>query len=144
MPLPVIDTPTPFPEYAVEGVGTVIAHDGDSYMARTDDGRLIGWRAESGTPTESNAAADFSWSAANPRPAEVPASVTRRQLFLALNASGVTRSAIRAQISTEEGLIEYDEASTFDRAHPLVAALATALGMTTEQVDDLYRSAATL
>lgn len=137
--------PPPFPEYDLDGIGTVIAHEGDSYICRTADGRVIGWRAQTGTPDEATAAIDFTWSAANPRLAEVPTSVTRRQLLLALVGIGVTRSAIRAQIGDNEaGLIEFDEASTFDRTHPLVASLATALGMTSSQVDDLYRTAATL
>ena len=37
-----------------------------------------------------------------------------------------------------------DEATTFARAHPLVAQLAAALGLTAEQVDEAFRNAATL
>lgn len=77
------------------------------------------------------------------QPAPVPASVTRRQLLLELNARGITRTAIRTQLGNDEAaLIEFDEASEFARAHPLVGSLATALGLTSAQVDDVFRSAA--
>jgi len=74
----------------------------------------------------------------------VPSEVTRRQLFLWLNSIGITRAQVRGMITTEAALIEFDEATTFARAHPLVAQLATALGLTTEQVDEAFRNAATL
>jgi len=67
-----MDTPTfpaveiipSFPSYEVAGVGTVIAHDGPHYIVRTLDGRVCGFRSNSGTPTEADAAADI----ANPAP----------------------------------------------------------------------------
>lgn len=76
---------------------------------------------------------------------EVPATVTRRQLLLALNAQGITRAMIRTQLAgNEASLIEFDEAANFDRSHALVAGLAAALGLTSEQADDLYRAASVL
>jgi len=81
----------------------------------------------------------------------VPFAVSRRQLFLALAAIGVTRAAIRAMIEAtpdaaarEAGLIEFDEAIHFERGHPLIAQLGAALGRSESQIDDLFRSAANL
>ncbi len=87
------------------------------------------------------------WSAPRVQePVPVPASVTRRQLFLAVyNTLGLTRAQIRASLGTNEAaLIDFDEAQTFERGHLLVAQLATQLGLTSAQVDDLFRLAATL
>lgn len=78
-----------------------------------------------------------------PEPA-VPSEVTRRQLFLWLNSIGITRAQVRGMLTTEAALIEFDEATTFARAHPLVAQLAAALGLTAEQVNEAFRNAATL
>ena len=80
--------------------------------------------------------------------AAVPVKVTRRQLFLALLQvdETLTRDAIRAMLSTEAQRIELDEAAEFERAHPMVAALAAhpSLNLTSDQVDDIFRAAATL
>jgi len=80
--------------------------------------------------------------------AAVPVKVTRRQLFLALLQvdETLTRDAIRAMLSTEAQRIELDEAADFERAHPMVAALAAhpSLNLTSDQVDDIFRAAATL
>ena len=142
-----IELPPPFVPYAIAGIGTVVAHTGDTYEVRAPNGSVYGYRAHSGTPSTENAAADIAFAIANPPafPQPVPPSVTRRQLLLVLNAAGVTRAMIRAQIGDNEAaLIEYEEATSFDRAHPLVAHLAAAMGLGTEQVDDLFRSAAQL
>ncbi len=80
--------------------------------------------------------------------AAVPVKVTRRQLFLALLQvdETLTRDAIRTMLSTEAQRIELDEAADFERAHPMVAALAAhpSLNLTSDQVDDIFRAAATL
>ena len=75
----------------------------------------------------------------------VPWSVTRRQLFLwLLSTHGVTRAQLRAMLTTEAALIEFDEAQEFRREHPLVAQLAGALGMTAADVDAGFIAAAQL
>lgn len=66
------EKPAPFPEYEIEGVGTVIAHEDDSYIVRTTDGRLIGIRAANGEPTEKAAAVDIAEAIANPPPLPEP------------------------------------------------------------------------
>lgn len=75
----------------------------------------------------------------------VPAEVIRRQLLLALYGAGITREQIRGMLEgNEAALIEYDEALTFRRDHALIASLANAVGLSSAQVDDLFRSAAAL
>lgn len=75
----------------------------------------------------------------------VPFAVTRSQLFLWLySAKGITRAQVRALITTEPGLIAFDEAQDFHRDHPLVAQLAGALGMSAADVDQGFRDAAKL
>lgn len=61
---PAVEVIPPFPSYEVEGVGTVIAHEGANYIVKMLDGRTCGFRSNSGTPTEADAAADI----ANPAP----------------------------------------------------------------------------
>ena len=141
--LPEAEIIPPFPAYEVEGVGTVIAHDRAHYVVKMLDGRVCGFRANSGTPSEANAAADIANPA--PEPQSVPASVTRRQLFLWLNGLGITRAALRTQLAgNEAALIELEEATEFQRAHPLVAQLGQILGLSAAQIDDAFRNAATL
>lgn len=140
---PEVEIVPPFPAYEVEGVGTVIAHDGPHYIVRMLDGRVCGFRSNSGTPSEANAAADIANPA--PEPQSVPASVTRRQLFLWLNSIGITRAALAAQLAgNEAALIELQEATEFRREHPLVAQLGTALGLTAPQIDAAFRAASAL
>ncbi|HSV73449.1 MAG TPA: hypothetical protein VLH79_06795 [Chthonomonadales bacterium] len=151
-PPPEPEAPPAFVEYVVEGVGTVLEPQGVSgYRVRLPSGAVVAYLAQSGNPCEANAAADIAYARANPPPAPVPTSVTRRQLLLALNQAGVTRAAIRATLTAiedptarEAALIEFDEAATFDRTHALVAQLASVLGLTSAQVDAIYRNAATL
>lgn len=91
--------------------------------------------------------AELATAIANP-PAEVapvPASVTRRQLFLWLNGQGITRAMLRDQLAgNEAALIELEEATEFQRAHPLVAQLGTALTLNSAEIDAAFREAATL
>lgn len=77
----------------------------------------------------------------------VPDEVSRRQLFLVLLSLDppLTRAAIRGMlVGNESALVEFDEAQTFKRDHPLVLSLAQQLGMTSEQVDALFIDAAKL
>lgn len=148
--------PAPFAEYSltIESLGpvTVIDPAGEpGYRVRLAAGRVTAFPAHSGSPSQANAAADIAHALANPAPPPVPPSVTRRQLLLALNAQGITRAEVRAQLEAipdatarEAALIEFDEASTFERGHALVAALATAFGLNSTQADNLFRTAAAL
>ncbi len=77
--------------------------------------------------------------------------VSRRQLFLWLASEGRTRAQIRTMLEAisdpsarEIALIEFDEAQSFRRDHPLIAQLAAALGYTPEQIDAGFLAAAAL
>ena len=59
--------PPPFPTYEVPEVGTVTAHEGAHYIVRMLDGRVCGFAAPSGTPSEEQAAADIAAAIANPQ-----------------------------------------------------------------------------
>lgn len=108
-----------------------------------DDEQLAGWLATGNQKYDHYTTAWAPYTPPEPEPV-VPSEVTRRQLFLWLNSIGITRPQVRGMITTEAALIEFDEATTFARAHPLVSQLATALGLTKEQVDEAFRNAATL
>lgn len=72
----------------------------------------------------------------------VPQMVDRSQLFLALYAAtGLTRAQLRAGITDEAALIEFDERRYIARSHPLVASLAAALGLSSAQVDAIFIAA---
>jgi len=80
-------------------------------------------------------------------PDAVPQVASRRQLLLTLAnlETPITRDNIRALLAgNEPALIEFEEAHYFRRDHPLVGQLAAELGMTGEQVDDLFRTASEL
>jgi hypothetical protein len=138
------DLPPAFVPYDVSGIGTVTAHEGDTYVVAALNGSTYGYTSPSGTPDEAHAANEIAYAIANP-PAyvePVPASVTRRQLFLYLLSLGVTRAMIRAQLAgNEAALIELEEASEFLRENPLVNSLAAALGI---DADTAFRAASLL
>jgi DnaJ-domain-containing protein 1 len=83
-------------------------------------------------------------------PTPVPQSVTRRQARQALLLAGVlgqVQPAIDAiQDPLQRGLvqIEWDDSLTFDRHRPTLMALAAALGMDDEALDQLFTTAAEL
>jgi len=77
----------------------------------------------------------------------VPQNVTRRQLLLVLASleNPILPAMIEAMIGDNQiGLIEFQNAGSFERSHPLVAELATALEMTPEDVDNIFRQASKL
>jgi hypothetical protein len=78
-------------------------------------------------------------------------SVTARQLRLTLVRSGYSLSGVSAAIAAipsqqtrEEVEIEWEYATTFDRLSPSLLAIADALGLTDEQIDVMWQSAANL
>lgn len=86
-----------------------------------------------------------------PAPPFVPA-LHRRQLRLALLGLGITNTQVEAKIATmpgtpaqrEAALIEWQDALTYRRDHPLVVMLGAALGLTEAQIDNAWQGAATL
>jgi len=87
-----------------------------------------------------------------PAPASMP-TITRRQLRLALlKRFGLTSAQVDAEIAAlprepierEAAMIEWQDATTYERDHWLVVALGAALGLPTAQIDDAWREAVTL
>jgi len=83
-------------------------------------------------------------------PPPAPASVTRRQARQALLLAGllsqvqpaidaIPNAAMRAMVQ-----IEWDDSNEFDRYRPALIGLATALGMTSAQLDQLFITASKL
>lgn len=81
-----------------------------------------------------------------PEPEPVPSTVSPRQARLALLGIGLLSSVEQALASIpgvegEAARIDWEYATEVQRHSPLIAALAPALGLTDEQVDDLFRQA---
>lgn len=75
----------------------------------------------------------------------VTAVVTPRQIRLALTASGLRSTVEQAVAAGSQDLKDWWEyALEIERGHPLVEAIAQQLGITEQQLDDLFRLAATL
>lgn len=79
----------------------------------------------------------------------VPAAVTMRQARLALLGAGLlgtVTTAINAMAEPAKtaATIEWEYSNELQRDHALVTALGAALGLTSSQVDDLFRAAAAL
>ena len=121
-------------------MGAVISHEDSHYIVKMLDGRVCGFRANSGTPSEEDAETDIANPA--PEPVSVPASITQRQLRLELLSVGVTDAMIRSQLEGDPaGLIEWEYAQEIKRAHPLVEGLGDALGFSSVQIDEMFKSA---
>jgi hypothetical protein len=84
-----------------------------------------------------------------PPPAPTP-TLTRRQLRLGLLGLGVTSAQVEGVIATlpepdrSVALIEWQDASVYQREHPLVAQIGATLGLTTEALDAAWVEAASL
>lgn len=69
--------------------------------------------------------------------------VSRFQGRVALSRAGLLDAAEAAAVAAGgETLMAWQEALEWRRTSPTIAALAAALGLTDEQVDDLFRAAA--
>lgn len=82
---------------------------------------------------------------------EVIPDITARQLRLWLVSNDISLDAIDAQISIisdaaekAKAQIEWEYASSYNRNHPLVAQITTAMGMTSQQVDQAFKDASQL
>jgi hypothetical protein len=76
--------------------------------------------------------------------APVPKAVPFRSLAFALLEAGIYPQVKAAALATPEGEIWWNTAqsTTVQRDHPFVAALATAVGQTPEQIDAIFAAAA--
>jgi len=86
-----------------------------------------------------------SWVFITPPAAGVPPSVTRFQALAALHLAGHL-TAVQALMAAPETPVltklAWDNALSFERTSPTVAAMAAALGMTDEDLDALFTAAA--
>lgn len=79
-------------------------------------------------------------------PAPVPASVTRAQARAALFKAGLldTIDAYVGGLTGDDGRLTqiwWADALNFERASPTIAAIGTVLGLTSDQIDGLFRTA---
>jgi hypothetical protein len=100
----------------------------------TGDDVQPGWQVVDGVPV-----------APEPPPPVVPASITPLQARRALRAAGL-KEAADAHIATlpEEEQEAWEYATIVERTHPAILSAAAALGMTGEQLDELFLLGSTL
>lgn len=110
-------------------------------------------KADQWTPAPPRPSGDAVWTGAEwfAPPPFVPPSVTARQIRLWLVAHGVSLAAVNVAIDAipdaaqrEMVRVEWEYAPYVERSHPMLIPLASALGLTAEQVDAAFREAAGL
>ncbi len=85
----------------------------------------------------------------NQPPVPVITSITMRQARLALLQAGLL-TQVNSMVASMPGAqgdavrIEWEFSNTVERNRPLIQALASSLGLTSQQLDDLFALAATL
>lgn len=144
--------PAPFSPYDVPGVGTVIEHEGASYIVRLADGRVCGYPAQAGDASEASAAADIALAIANPPPAPAPVVLSRAEFIIALRrVLGITEGDVFALISQlpageqqETARDLWENAREFRRDNSFLAGLAALNGNTSEEIDEVFRTGAAL
>ena len=111
-----------------------------------------GWTPPDGL-TIGPAGGEIGWTLANgawvkpvdpaPSVSSVPISVSPYQARRALNAAGL-REAVETAVASASYEVRdaWEYALTVERASPMIAALAAALGLSETQVDDLFIAAA--
>ncbi len=79
------------------------------------------------------------------------ASLTARQLRLALVRDGISLAAIESALESmpmgqtrDEAKIEWEYASTYNRTHQLIEIIGLAVGLTAEQIDTMWQSAVSI
>jgi hypothetical protein len=125
-----------------EVIVSVTGISGNSYVVN-HDGAAIGLESPT-TANEANVEAELPVLWANPyrSPAPPPSPVTPLQIRRALNASGM-RGMVEAALAAapQDARDAWDYATEVKRDDATLNAMATALGMTSAQVDDLFRLA---
>ena len=66
-------------------------------------------------------------------------SMTKREMFLGLyQAKQITPDMLKAQITDPKALIEFEYANDYFRGNPLIDAIGSQLGFTSEQLDKFF------
>ncbi len=116
---------TPFQEYEVDGVGTVLEPLGEpGYRVRLLSGHVTGFAAQSGDPSEANAAADIAYALANP-PVQAP---TQQEIFDAQLALGYLDAPSGIKLKTIQ--------RAQNRFTSMVTAIELALSVGAKQLTD--------
>lgn len=79
-----------FAEYTVAHIGTVIAHDSGHYIVRLADGRVVGYAAPSGNPSEAHAASDIADALIDLTPRKAALRVRAKQRRRETEEGGIT------------------------------------------------------
>lgn len=119
------------PPYEVAGIGTVEAHEGDTYCVRVPGGALHGYRSAGGTPSEALAAAEIAAAIANP-PA-FPAArhrVLKDTLWMRIKAAGKQAEAVAAISSLPlSQRLDWDSQSWFWSDNDAIRLVCESLGV---------------
>jgi hypothetical protein len=100
-----------------------------------------------GVPVQMTQEEQDAWLASLPVTNPVPAQVSALQGLLAINAAGLSEAYSAWALSGERTFAEralIDKATHWKRTDPVLLSGATALGLTSEQVDQLFISASAL
>lgn len=125
-------------QYQLTDGGSILRLDDGAFIpqdpANTDYCDYLAWLAEGNTP-----------SPALPALPTVPEAVTMRQARLALLRAGML-SQVDAMVAAADVVtrITWEFSSEVQRTNPLVLSLASSLGLTDEQLDNLFILADTL
>jgi hypothetical protein len=137
-------------EYGGEGEFFQVVEDGVALGFVTLTGEPLTLPLSCGYMVVDASPALPAWFDASPTPSDpvappVPDTITALQARLVLNGMGAL-DAVEAFIAEAGGAakIVWEYATVIERHSPLVSGAAAALGMTEEQMDDLFRTAATL
>lgn len=86
-----------------------------------------------------------------PEPEPHVPTLTRRQLRLGLRSQGITVADVEAiiaaipdELERDNAHIEWSDATSYERGHPLVDQIGEAIGLTPEQIDGMWSAAAAL
>ncbi|WP_127076141.1 hypothetical protein [Rhodomicrobium lacus] len=122
--------------YALTHSGAVRRDDGaviPADQANSDWQRYQDWLAAGNAPSPAPVV-----------PEPVPSSVTPLQLVRALRQAGLKEAFDEALAANSEASEDFALAREIERDDPMVATIATALGKSAVEVDDIFRLAATL